>query len=254
MGMSCSSNLQHLTKKQGSPLRYAQGFSSSPITLMIKELWLIAVTLEYHRFMETNLFMNANSFNSCGNSVRSYCPHFVDKEMEPQWSCLSLFKCSTGPDDLSFSVLLFFKATPVSPSPGSSAPYPSTKPVWRLSPLYPQNTLCDFSWDNHHLPCSIFRHSPVHKKYPQQLQFADLEVFPVEFKDKEVQRHGEPCCSRGSLLGETGDRSRKSRLGFAWNEWGVGKVLSTIISLVSGCFSLVWHIVHIMNTLGSCTK
>lgn len=131
---------------------------------------------------------------------------------------------------------------------------PSTKPVWCLSPLYPQNTLCDFSWDNHHLPCSIFRHSPVHKKYPQQLQFTDLVVLPVEFNDKEVQRHGESCCSRGSLLGETGDGSGKSRLGFAWNEWGVGKVLSTIISIVSGCLSLVWHIVHIMNTLGSCTK
>ena len=151
--------------------------------------------------IETNIFMNANSHNSCGSSVRSYCPHFVDKEMEPQSRCLSLFKCSTGPDDLSFSVLLFFKATPVSSSPGSSAPYPSTKPVWRLSPLYPQITLCDFSWDNHHLPCSIFRHSPVHKKYPQQLQFTDLVVLPVEFKDKEVQSHGEPCCSRGSLFG-----------------------------------------------------
>ena len=151
--------------------------------------------------IETNIFMNANSLNSCGSSVRSYCPHFVDKEMEPQSRCLSLFKCSTGPDDLSFSVLLFFKATPASSSPGSSAPYPSTKPVWRLSPLYPQITLCDFSWDNHHLPCSIFRHSPVHKKYPQQLQFTDLVVLPVEFKDKEVQSHGEPSCSRGSLFG-----------------------------------------------------
>jgi len=25
-------------------------------------------------------------------------------------------------------------------------------------------------------------------------------VLPVAFKDKEVQSHGEPCCSRGSLL------------------------------------------------------
>lgn len=70
MGVSCPRNLQHLTKKQGSPLRYGQGFSSSPITLMIKELQLIAVTLEYYPFMETNIFMNANLFISCGNSVR----------------------------------------------------------------------------------------------------------------------------------------------------------------------------------------
>ena len=54
MGVSCLGNLQHLTKKQGSPLRYAQGFSSSPITLIIKELRLIAVTLEYYWFIETN--------------------------------------------------------------------------------------------------------------------------------------------------------------------------------------------------------
>lgn len=44
----------------------------------------------------------------------------------------------------------------------------------------------------------------MHKKYPQQLQFTDLVVLPVAFKDKEVQSHGEPCCSTGLYWGIQG--------------------------------------------------
>ena len=76
----------------------------------------------------------------------------------------------------------------------------------------------------------------------------------LNLKTKRFKAMESLAAAEGLYLGDTGDRSGKSRLGFAWNEWGVGKVLSTIISLVSGCLSLVWHIVHIMNTLGSCTK
>ena len=76
----------------------------------------------------------------------------------------------------------------------------------------------------------------------------------LSLKTKRFKAMESLAAAEGLYLGDTGDRSGKSRLGFAWNEWRVGKVLSTIISLVSGCLSLVWHIVHIMNTLGSCTK
>lgn len=134
----------------------------------------------------------------------SYCPHFVDREVEPQWSCLSLFKCSTGPDDLSVSVLLFFKATPVSSSPGSSAPYlpPSQCDVCLLCI---HRTLYVTSLGITIISLVQYLGIPLYiSSTPQQLQFTDLVVLPVEFKDKEVQRHGESCCSRGSLLGETG--------------------------------------------------
>lgn len=123
---------------------------------------------------------------------------------------------------------------------------PSTKPVWCLSPLYAQNILCDFSWDNHHLPCSILGHSPVHKQYPQQLQFTDLVVLPVEFKDKEVRRHGESCWSRGSPLGETGMEVEK----VGWDLLGMSEELekyhqqlsqlSVAASLWSGILYILW--------------